>query len=219
MAQTPRRTRSTIAALLAVVTLSACGSATTGAAQTGPEPAASARRPYTAADVHFMPAMIGHHAQALQMSRLAPTRAASPAVRTLAERIINTQQDEIATLQQWLRDRGQPVPEVHAGGTPMAHGAEHGHGHGHSMPGMLTEAQMKQLEQAKGAEFDRLFLTYMIQHHRGGVTMVTELFGAQGAAQDETVFKMASDINVDQTTEIARMQKMLAELVFGSGSL
>jgi uncharacterized protein (DUF305 family) len=165
-----------------------------------------------------MSMMIGHHTQAIEMSRLAPTRAASPAVRTLAQRIINTQQDEIATLQQWLRDRGQPVPDAHAMGSHAGHGTGHGAGHEEPMHGMLSPAQMKQLEDAKGAEFDRLFLTYMIQHHRGGVIMVTELFGAQGAAQDETVFKMASDINVDQTTEIARMQKMLAELVFGSSS-
>src|ERR687885_2415564 len=77
------------------------------------------------------------------------------------------------------------------------------------MPGMLTEAQMKQLDQARGREFDRLFLTFMIQHHRGAVTMVSQLFGTYGAAQDDLVFKLASDINVDQTTEIARMERML----------
>ena len=80
------------------------------------------------------------------------------------------------------------------------------------MPGMLTEAQMKQLAESRGPEFDRLFLTFMIQHHRGAVSMVEELFGSQGAAQDEAVFKFASDVNVDQTTEIARMQRMLLAL-------
>jgi uncharacterized protein (DUF305 family) len=80
------------------------------------------------------------------------------------------------------------------------------------MPGMLTEAQMRQLDQAKGTEFDRLFLTYMIQHHRGAVSMVKDLFGTNGAAQDETVFKFANDVNVDQSTEIARMERMLAAL-------
>ena len=80
---------------------------------------------------------------------------------------------------------------------------------------MLTEAQMKQLDAARGPEFDRLFLRFMIQHHRGAVTMVKELFGTYGAGQDETVFKFASDVNVDQTTEIARMEKMLFTLTFG----
>ena len=204
--------------LIAVAVAAACSSPPRGAV-IGPEPAvAQARvdpdsRPYTVADVHFMSTMIGHHAQAVEMSRLAPTRAASPAVRTLAERIINTQQDEIATLQQWLRDRGQPVPEVGAGGAMGGH--QH---HAHMMPGMLTEAEIKQLEQKRGAEFDRLYLTSMIKHHQGAVGMVTELLENTGAAQDVTVFKMASDINVDQQTEIARMQRMLADLIFESGS-
>jgi uncharacterized protein (DUF305 family) len=81
------------------------------------------------------------------------------------------------------------------------------------MPGMLTGEQLRQLDQARGEEFDRLFLTFMIQHHRGAVAMVKALFGSYGAAQDETVFKFASDVNVDQTTEIARMEQMLAALI------
>ena len=80
------------------------------------------------------------------------------------------------------------------------------------MAGMLTEAQMRQLDAARGTEFDRLFLTFMIQHHSGAVAMVRELLASGAAAHDDTVFRMAGDINVDQTTEIARMQKMLAEL-------
>jgi uncharacterized protein (DUF305 family) len=84
------------------------------------------------------------------------------------------------------------------------------------MPGMLTESQLKQLDAARSREFDRLFLTFMIQHHRGAVTMVNDLFGTNGAAQDITVYKMASDISADQTTEIERMQKMLASTVFGT---
>jgi uncharacterized protein (DUF305 family) len=86
------------------------------------------------------------------------------------------------------------------------------------MPGMLTKDQMAQLDHAKGDEFDRLFLTFMIQHHRGAVSMVHDLFESQGAAQDELVFKFASDVNVDQTTEIARMERMLAIETLGSGS-
>jgi len=153
-----------------------------------------------------MSAMIGHHAQAIVMASWAPTHDAGPSVRTLAERIINAQQDEIATMQQWLHDRGQPVPEAHATGMKlMMNGAEHEM----LMPGMLTEAQMRQLDQANGPEFDRLFLTFMIQHHRGAVVMVQDLFGSYGAAQDQTVFKFANDVNVDQSTEIARMQAML----------
>jgi uncharacterized protein (DUF305 family) len=227
------------AALAAVCTLSACSANPRARPEPSPEPAAggnsagiakarvdSARYPYTDADVRFMSAMIGHHAQALVMAALAPTHGASAQVRTLAERIINGQQDEIATMQQWLRDRRKPVPEpvlspsdgADTSGT-MIHsetGSGHG-GHEMRMPGMLTEAQMQQLKQANGPEFDRLFLTFMIQHHRGAVAMVRELFGSQGAAQDETVFKFANDVSVDQSTEIERMEKMLSA-VGGSGS-
>jgi uncharacterized protein (DUF305 family) len=156
--------------------------------------------------------MIGHHAQAIVMSRWAPTHGASASVQTLAARIINAQQDEIATMQQWLRDRLQPVPEVRpAGMKMMMNGVEHGM----LMPGMLTEPQMKELDQARGPEFDRLFLIFMIQHHRGAVSMVKDLFDSYGAGQDEIVFKFASDVNVDQSTEIARMQKMLAAATLG----
>ena len=166
----------------------------------------SARHPYTAADIEFMTGMVSHHAQAIAMARMAPTHDASPTVRTLADRIINAQQDEIVTMQQWLADRRLPVPEARPTGMRMMmNGVEHDM----LMPGMLSEAQMKQLDQARGADFDRLFLTFMIQHHSGAVRMVQSLFSSYGAGQDETVFKFASDVNVDQTTEIARMQKML----------
>ena len=154
-----------------------------------------------------MSSMIGHHAQAIEMSRLAPERAGGNNIRILAERIIAAQEDEIATMQQWLRDRGQPVPEVHAG---------HHAGHGPLMPGMATPEQLARLAAASGPQFDMLFLNLMIQHHQGAVSMVSELFGSYGAGQDETVFKFASDVNVDQATEIARMQKMLEGLMFAS---
>jgi uncharacterized protein (DUF305 family) len=169
----------------------------------------SARRRFTPADVHFMTGMIGHHAQALVMTALAPTHGASPAVQTLAARITNAQRDEIATMQRWLRDRGQPVPEIHIEGTELT---VHGHEHALHMPGMLTPEQLRELDRARGAEFDRLFLTYMIQHHKGAVTMVHELFATDGAGQDEAVFKFASDVQVDQATEIARMEQMLNAL-------
>jgi uncharacterized protein (DUF305 family) len=214
-----------ILALAATFGLAACSGATKGAATTQPEPATanhanhpsdqarpdSARYPYTAADVDFMSHMIGHHAQALVMAGWAPSHGASSSVRTLAERIINGQQDEIASMERWLRDRGLPVPDPRQTGMGMEGHQMEGH-HQMLMPGMLTEAQMKELDRSRGPEFDRLFLTYMIQHHRGAVTMVKDLFGTPGAAQDETVFKFANDVSVDQSTEIARMERMLAAL-------
>jgi uncharacterized protein (DUF305 family) len=217
-----------VTAVLAGALLAACSTASRGTARASPEATADrggqataggatqidrGRQPFTAADVHFMSMMIGHHAQAIVMARWAPTHGASPSIRTLAERIINAQQDEIAIMQQWLRDRGQPVPEPHPGGMKtIVNGVEHEH----LMPGMLTEDQMKQLDRARGKDFDRLFLTFMIQHHGGAVSMVKDLIGVPGAAHDQTVFKLASDINVDQTTEIDRMQKMLVALLFES---
>ena len=197
----------------------ACSRATGTGAVTAPRPAGasvaeldalyrartdSARRRFTEADVHFVTGMISHHAQALVMAGLAPTHGASPSVATLCARVINAQNDEIARMQQWLRDRGQPVPEVRVTGTTLVV-----HGPDHLMPGMLTPDQMRALDDARGGEFDRLFLTYMIQHHRGAVTMVHGLFGTDGAAQGDALFKLASDIQVDQTTEIARMERML----------
>ncbi len=171
----------------------------------------SARTGFTRADVDFMTGMIGHHAQALVMSRLAPANGASAQVQTLAARIINAQNDEIAAMQHWLRQRGQPVPEVHIDGLHlMVHGGG-AHDHMH-MPGMLSQAQLEELAAAQGALFDRLFLTYMIQHHSGAVSMVDDLFATDGAGLDGAAFKLASDINVDQRTEIARMRRMLDAL-------
>lgn len=170
----------------------------------------SARLPYTAADISFMTHMIAHHAQALEMAKLAPTHGASGPVRTLAARILNGQHDEITTMQQWLRDRRQPVPDPSAAGLHAGHGAGQAH---MMMPGMLTHEQMTQLDAARGWEFDRLFLTFMIQHHRGAVGMVEALFGTHGAAQDEIVFRFASDVQVDQRTEIARMERLLADVL------
>ena len=172
----------------------------------------SARYPYTQADVDFMSGMIGHHAQAVVMAGWAPSHGADAAVQRLAERIINAQQDEIATMQRWLADRLKPVPDAKP--MAMSHdmpGMDHSAMNHAMMPGMLTDAQMKELDAARAHDFDRLFLTYMIQHHKGATAMVTKLFGTTGAGQDETIFKFASDVNVDQTTEIARMQRMLFE--------
>jgi len=169
----------------------------------------SVRHPYTDADIHFMTGMISHHAQAITMARWAPTHGASPSVQTLAGRIINAQQDEIHLMQQWLADRRLPVPEPDPKGMKMV---MNGMEHTMLMPGMLTTEQMQHLDAARGPGFDRTFLTGMIQHHRGAVTMVQELFGSYGAGQDETVFKFASDVNVDQNTEIARMERMLTSM-------
>jgi uncharacterized protein (DUF305 family) len=169
----------------------------------------------SSADVDFMTGMIHHHAQALVMSALAPDNGASPSIRTLAARITNAQKDEIANMQTWLRDRGRPVPEVDEAGAVRVPGrvaGMHGGSHAMHMPGMLTADQLRELEDARGGNFDRLFLTYMIQHHQGAVTMVHELFATDGAAQDDAVFKIASDIQVDQITEINRMRLMLEAL-------
>ena len=123
-------------------------------------------------------------------------------MKRLCERIVVGQQDEIAIMQTWLRDRGEAVPDV---------AAHQGHA-GMLMPGMLTPEQVALLDRARGTDFDRLFLTYMIQHHEGAVVMVDKLFGSAGAGQDEIVFKLSSDIYADQTTEIERMHKMLSAL-------
>lgn len=169
----------------------------------------------TPADVQFMSAMVPHHTQAIAMSAMAATHGASRPLSILAERIINAQQDEIASMQVWLRSHGQPVPSA-ADMSMMKMSGPSMNMPGMSsdalMPGMLTSAQMDALDKARGLDFDRLFLTGMIQHHRGALSMVQVLFGSQGAAQDQTVFKFATDVNVDQETEIARMQRMLDAL-------
>lgn len=173
----------------------------------------SARMNFSEADVEFMIGMIGHHAQALIMSRLAPENNASEQIQTLAARIINAQNDEIASMQEWLRYRGQPVPEVHIDGLNlMIHGVDdHMSGH-EDMPGILSQEQLEELADAEGSEFDRLYLEYMIEHHAGAVMMVRKLFATDGAAQEDQAFRLATDIQVDQITEIERMQLMLENL-------
>ena len=166
----------------------------------------SARLPYTAADIEFMTHMISHHAQAIVMAKMAPSHGASPAVQTLCGRIINAQNDEIHLMQNWLRDRNQPVPEAKPMPMKMV---MNGQVMEMLMPGMLTPDQMKQLDAARGTDFDKLFLRGMIQHHQGAIAMVQQLFATPGAAQDEATFKFANNVNVDQNTEIHRMQQML----------
>ncbi|HVO30797.1 MAG TPA: DUF305 domain-containing protein, partial [bacterium] len=159
------------------------------------------------ADVRFMSGMIHHHAQAVLMAGWAPSHGASASIQTLCARIINSQNDEIALMQHWLAARHQPVPAVDTMDAMMPEMDAAA-----MMPGMLSAAQLAQLDAARGTEFDRLFLTFMIQHHNGAITMVNQLFAA-GAGEDPSVFKLASGIYADQTTEIARMQKMLAAII------
>lgn len=172
------------------------------------------RSHFTDADVEFMVGMIGHHAQALIMADLAPKNDASPSVQILASRIINAQKDEIALMQRWLRLRDLEVPEVHIEGLNlMIHGGgEHNHVDHSKMAGMLSQEQLVELSKAKGTEFDKLFLRYMIQHHSGAITMVDKLVNTDGAVQDEDSFRLSADIRVDQVTEINRMKLMLSEL-------
>jgi uncharacterized protein (DUF305 family) len=189
--------------------LAACSGGPPPSVSPAPAPAgqpAGSEPLHTAADVEFMVNMIGHHAQAVRISGWASSHEASPAVLRLAERIVVGQQDEIAIMEQWLRGHGETVP---------ARDSSHqmpGMDHSSHMPGMLTSAQLATLDQARGAAFDRLFLTLMIQHHEGAVTMVDQLFASQGAGEDDTVFRLASDVQADQVTEIRRMQQMLEQL-------
>lgn len=192
-----------LAAALTPLALPAAAQADPAVAQARAD---SLRNPWTEADARFMSGMIPHHAQAIRMAGWAVTNEAGAELRALAARIINAQQDEILVMQNWLRDRRQPVPEPDPAGMKMVMGGEERH---HLMPGMLTQEQMARLEALRGEEFERLFLQLMIHHHKGAVAMVTELFSHDGAGLDNTVFKLASDINVDQATEIARMQRML----------
>jgi len=152
----------------------------------------------TAADVRFMQGMIGHHAQALEMTTLLQSRTRNEDMRKLALRIEVSQADEIKMMQEWLKRRGQPAPDPHA---------HHGPG-APLMPGMLTPEEMSRLRAAAGAEFDRLFLEFMIKHHEGALTMVTDLFSTAGAGQEPEIFAFASDVDADQRMEIDRMRGM-----------
>jgi uncharacterized protein (DUF305 family) len=160
-------------------------------------------QPYTDADVQFLSGMIPHHTQAILISGWAPSHGANPQVRTLTERIVVGQSDDLVLMKQWLADRGKPIP------------ATGGHDHAMHMPGMLSDEQLARLDAARGTEFDRLFLTYMIMHHQGALQMVNTLFSSAGAANDDFVYKMGSDIHAEQETEIERMKLMLASLPSG----
>src|SRR5712692_5243241 len=179
----------------------------------GASSTAAQKKNYTPADVHFVAGMIGHHAQAIQMAGWAPSHGASPSVRVLCERIVVAQNDEIAFAQRWLREHGEYVPPADPRGHIMQ-----GMDHPMLMPGMLTPEQMAQLDSARGPEFDRLFLTFMIQHHRGALVMVRELLDTPGAARDGLLVQFASEVSADQITEIDRMSRMLAAMSSGGTS-
>jgi uncharacterized protein (DUF305 family) len=157
------------------------------------------------ADVAFMQGMIMHHSQAVEMTALIPSHTTNPDVRSLGAKISSSQSDEIAFMKRWLAARDQAtsmempgMPGMARNGQPMG-----------PMPGMLTPQQMDALRQANGAEFDRLFLTGMIQHHNGALIMVKDLFDTPGAGQDADLFNFATDADNTQRAEIRIMQDML----------
>lgn len=161
--------------------------------------------PWNHSDIAFVQMMVPHHAQALEMARLADTRARDPRVRSLAERIAAAQGPEILLMAAWLEEQGVDVPSASDDPLDYDHGA-----HGHDgMEGMLTPEQMAQLRASRGTAFDRLFLRGMVGHHRGALTMA-ETVAASGSALQ--VSELASDVAVGQSAEIVRMQELLADL-------
>jgi len=154
---------------------------------------------YTKADVEFMQGMIAHHAQAIVMSRMAESHGANPQVLKLSNKIDQSQVPEIRIMQLWLQRNKQFAPDTSSW-------------HNMMMAGMLTSAQLKELDAAKGVEFDRAYLRLMIQHHVGALKMVEDLFAAPLAGQEVDVNVFANDVVTAQTTEIGIMQKLLTQL-------
>ena len=154
---------------------------------------------HTAADVRFMQGMIGHHAQALDMTTMVPARSSREDMGMLALRITLSQEDEIKMMEGWLEVRDEEVPGVHDHNEPGAT----------LMPGMLTAEEMSRLEEATGAAFDRLFLEFMIQHHEGALIMVDGLYATAGAGQESIISAFASDVVADQRAEMDRMTGLL----------
>ena len=163
--------------------------------------------PLSTADVQFMQGMIMHHAQAVEMTALIESHTENKDVKSLGARISHSQSDEIAFMKRWLITRGQPISEpmsdMHMRHKNMSHEQMM------MMPGMLSIEQMEALRKAEGEEFDRLFLTGMIQHHGGALTMVKDLHNTAGAAQDAEIFNFATDVDSGQRAEIRIMQNML----------
>jgi uncharacterized protein (DUF305 family) len=176
--------------------------------------------PISRKDVEFMQGMIHHHAQAVEMTALIAERTENKDVRLIGERISKSQLDEMNFMKHWLEMRGEPVGMSHQPKSETPSDAHLAHEHApakdgtpnareHLMPGMLTKAQMDALKKAKGAEFDRLFLTGMIQHHNGALVMVKELFDTAGSGQDAELFSFATDVDSGQRAEIKSMQTLL----------
>ncbi len=163
--------------------------------------------PRSRADVEFMQGMIMHHSQAVEMTALIGSHTENKELRLLGARISSSQSDEMKFMQRWLAARGERVSMA----TPGMPGMEMSREPMALMPGMLTPEEMKALRKAKGAEFDHLFLTGMIQHHNGALTMVKDLFDTAGAGQDAELFNFATDAQNTQTAEIRIMQTMLEQ--------
>ncbi len=179
-----------------------------------PETASAAPRRPSEADIKFMQGMIMHHAQAVEMTELLRTRSQNTEVQALGKRISISQTDEMRFMRQWLTDRGLPLSgngSMDMAGMDMAGMDDMDMGPMPMMPGMLTPEQMKALAAATGPAFDHLFLTGMIQHHTGALTMVKDLFASPGAGQDPQLFDFASDVDNTQQAEIDIMRHMLKE--------
>jgi uncharacterized protein (DUF305 family) len=175
-----------------------------------PEAAVTPRRAPTDADTYFMQGMIHHHSQAVEMTDLMSTRTHNKELLSFGKRISISQTDEMKYMKQWLEERGKPTtmsmphmehkPGMKMDMSPMG-----------LMPGMLTREQMAALAKASGKTFDRLFLTGMMQHHGGALTMVQDLFETPGAGQDNVLFDFATDVDNTQRAEIEIMRGMLKE--------
>jgi uncharacterized protein (DUF305 family) len=167
--------------------------------------------PRSPKDVEFMQGMIMHHAQAVEMTALIESHTGNKNLRLLGARISKSQSEEINFMKRWLEARGEPISMPMPDMTGVDMSGMDMSSHQMLMPGMLTPKQMDALRKAKGAEFDRLFLTGMIQHHRGALIMVKDLFDTAGAGQDAELFSFATDVDSGQRAEIRIMQNMLGE--------
>lgn len=226
---------------LAVCALTSFLSLTVSAQQTGPvvvQPGAPGQPtkvlpastraslpPSSAKDMEFMQGMIMHHAQAVEMTAFIEGRTKNKNIHLIGTRISRSQADEMLFMKRWLEQRGEPTShsmpmptETHSGHhDPPKVGIQNKPPEGgihnqHLMPGMLSAEQMRALERSKGAEFDRLFLEGMIQHHNGALIMVKDLFDTAGAGQDAELFTFATDVDSGQRAEIKSMQTLLSHL-------
>jgi len=179
--------------------------------------------PDSVKDVEFMQGMIMHHAQAVEMTALIESRTQNKELRLLGARISHSQSEEIIFMKRWLEARGEPtempMPKMSGMDMPGMNMSTMNMKGPMLMPGMLTPKQMDALGKAKGAEFDRLFLTGMIQHHNGALIMVKDLFDTAGAGQDAVLFNFTTDIDSGQRAEIRIMQNMLKEKTIGQNHL